>query len=574
MKTLTGIIGSTGYGSGTAVVKREAAITPEPYAITDVAAEIKRFREAQAVCEARLNQLIEESVGVSEDAVEIFGAHKTILHDEAFFQKALDRVESERVNIESLIYEECQTVVALFAALEDPYLKERAADIEDVCNGLIRALLGLEQDFKPGQTASDVIVIAHDLTPAETVQMDKRTLRGFITEKGGATSHTVILAKALGIPAITGLAGVVDAIADGDAVLMDAFTGTVTVNPDDATKAAFETNAAAYREKQKIYTEGAGQPAVTLDGHQVDVNVNTGDAESIAGFDVSRCDGIGLLRTEFLYMGRDDYPDEDTQYAVYRDLAERAAGKEVIIRTLDIGGDKQLGYMDLPVEDNPFLGYRAIRLCLDRRDVFHTQLRAILRASAHGNVKIMFPMIINLEELRAAKACVEEAKASLRAEGVAFNEDIPMGIMVETPAAAILSDRLARESDFFSVGSNDLIQYVTATDRMNERIQYLYDSYNLSVLNAIRMVSESADAAAIPWGICGEVASDDRLVPLWVALGVAELSVAPSLVGRVKYLVRRCNVADLAGEMEQVLALETADEVREALDQILTQVEG
>ncbi|MCL2588611.1 MAG: phosphoenolpyruvate--protein phosphotransferase [Oscillospiraceae bacterium] len=575
MKILEGIVGSTGFGSGMAVVKRETALEPEKFTITDTAAEVARFRAAQADCEAHLDKLIAESEGVSEDAVEIFGAHKTILQDEAFFKKALDRTEAEKTNIEYLIHDECQAVVAMFAALDDPYLQERAADIEQVCGALIKALLGLEQDFKAGGAdGDDVIIVAHDLTPAETVQMDKSTLRGFITEKGGATSHTVILAKALGIPAITGVVGVVDAVADGDFLLMDAFAGTVTVCPNETQKAAFLAGEARHREKQKLYAEGLGSPAISIDGHHVDVNVNTGDAESIAGFDVTRCDGIGLLRTEFLYMGRDNYPDEEYQYEVYADLARRAEGKEVIIRTLDIGGDKQLGYMDMPVEDNPFLGYRAIRLCLDRRDVFQVQLRAILRASAHGNVKIMFPMIINLEELRAAKECVEEAKLSLKQDGLPFNKDIPVGIMIETPAAALLSDRLARESDFFSVGSNDLIQYITATDRMNERIQHLYDSYNLSVLNAIRMVSESAHAAGIPWGICGEVGSEDRLIPLWVALGVAELSVAPSMVGRVKYLVRRTNRAELAAKMKDVLALETADEARAALTQILEQVEA
>jgi len=418
-----------------------------------------------------------------------------------------------------------------------------------------------------------VIIVAHDLTPAETIQMDKSTLRGFITEKGGATSHTVILAKALGIPAITGVSGAVDAVADGDVLLMDAFSALVTVNPDSESQAAFAALSERYREAQKRYAMDIDQPALTLDGVQVDVNVNTGDTESIQAFCVERCDGIGLLRTEFLYMDGRDYPDEERQYTVYSDLAARAKGKEVIIRTLDIGGDKQIAYMDLPVEDNPFLGYRAIRLCLDRREIFHTQLRAILRASAHGNVKIMFPMIINIEELRAAKACVEEAKTSLREDGLPFRGDIPVGIMIETPAAVLISDKLAAESDFFSVGSNDLIQYVTATDRMNERVSHLYDSCNLSVLNAMQMVAKNAAIAGIPWGICGEVASEDRLIPVWVALGAAELSVAPSLVGRVKYLVRRMNQAELGPEVEAVLRLSTADEVRRALDMILARVE-
>jgi phosphotransferase system enzyme I (PtsI) len=404
------------------------------------------------------------------------------------------------------------------------------------------------------------------------MKMDKNVLRGFVTEKGGATSHTVILAKSLGIPAIVGVSGALDAIADGDTLLLDAFLGTVTIDPDDSSSSDFNVLYDSYEKQMRQNAEAASMPAITKDGFHVDVNVNTGDTEGIKSLDWSKCDGVGLLRTEFLYMASDDYPDEETQFTVYSELAGNANGKEVIIRTLDIGGDKQAGYMDLPVENNPFLGYRAIRICLDRRDVFHTQLRAILRASAFGNVKIMFPMIVSSEELRDAKKCVEDAKVSLRKENKDFREDIPVGIMVETPAAVLISEHLARDADFFSIGSNDLIQYTTATDRMNEQVQNLYESCNPAVLRAICIVAHNANEAEIPWGICGEVGSDTRLIPLWVTLGVSELSVAPSTVGRVKALIRKVDRKKLRPEMERILDLQYIDDIKQEFDAIAESV--
>jgi phosphotransferase system enzyme I (PtsI) len=570
MKTLKGIGGSKGYAAGTAVVKRSGAAEPAKYSISDPAAEEERFRKAQDVCETRLTELETKAasdIGAAE--AEIFGAYKMILRDEAFFKKALDRSKSESVNIEYAIHEECSNVVSMFAAMADEYLKARAADIENVCNEIILQLSGAGGDFAlETSRLNDVIVVAVDLTPAETVRMDKARIRGFVTEKGGITSHTVILAKALGIPAIVGVEGLTGKIGSGDRLLIDAFEGTVGVNPDEATFTEFAKKCERQGELQRQYDLSAGKPAVTLDGFHVDVLVNTGDADGIRAFDAGKCDGIGLLRTEFVYMGRSDYPDEDAQYEVYSDIARRASGKEVIIRTLDIGGDKQLAYMGIPKEDNPFLGYRAIRLCLDRPEVFAVQLRAILRSSASGNVKVMFPMIVTLEELRQAKAEVEKAKCSLVEEGIPFNRDIAVGIMVETPAAALLSDKLAQEADFFSIGSNDLIQYITATDRMNERVQHLYDNCNLSVLRAIRMVAENAAKNGIPWGICGEVASDERLLPLWVALGVSELSVVPSQVGKIKHLIMGIDRAKIAPKIEGIFELTSIEEVKKVLDSV------
>ncbi|MDR1019705.1 MAG: phosphoenolpyruvate--protein phosphotransferase [Synergistaceae bacterium] len=567
MKTLKGISGSKGYASGTAVVKRDAPAVPQRYEVTDHAAEEERFRKARGVCEARFSELEERAArDIGPDEAEIFGAYRMILDDDAFFQKALSRSQSESVNIEYAIYEECRGVAAMFEGMDDPYLKERGADIENVCGEVIGCLSGAGGDFTiEANSVSDVIIVARDLTPAETVKMDKSRIRGLVTERGGTTSHTVILAKALGIPAIIGVEGLLGEVSGRERIIVDAYGGTVQIDPDEATFREFVEKSEREKKLNREYSLSAGKPAQTIDGFHIDVLVNTGDADSIKSFDAEKCDGIGLLRTEFVYMGRPDYPDEDAQYEVYGDIARRASGKEVIIRTLDIGGDKQLAYMDIPKEDNPFLGYRAIRLCLDRPEVFHTQLRAILRASAHGGVKVMFPMIVTAEELRQAKECVERAKESLRGDGLAFNENIAVGIMVETPAAALLSDQLAEEADFFSIGSNDLIQYVTVSDRMNERVQYLYDSCNLSVLRAIRMVAASATKRGIPWGICGEVASDELLLPVWVALGVTELSVAPSQAGKIKHLIGRIDKAKITAAVERLFDMRSIQDVKDSL---------
>ena len=565
---LKGVSGCLGYGSGTAVVKRTSAVQPQKTAKFSFDIEIKRFRDAQLEYDKQLEEVINNPGDAGDEAVQIIEAYRSILHDETFFEKAFKRVKADGVSIEFAVGEECKDVVAQFESFDDAYLRERAVDIKNVMNEIISLLMGINSSFSIPGSLQDVIVVAEDLTPTETIKMDKSVLRGFITEKGGPTSHTVILAKALGIPAITGVSGALDAVMDGDFLLVDAFNGTVHINPNACEKEEFQSKSKLFAEKQQRYLVDVSKPAVTIDGHQIDVNINAGDAVSIETFNSESCDGIGLLRTEFLYMDREDFPDEDTQYNVYAELAKRAAGKEVIIRTLDIGGDKQADYMNLPFEENPFLGCRAIRLCFDRPDVFLVQLRAILRASAHGNVKIMFPMIVNVEELRKAKDYVEDAKKALRSEDISFNENIPVGIMIETPAAAIISGRLAEESDFLSIGSNDLIGYITATDRMNEKVNYLYDSANLAVLEAIKITAESANTAEIPWGICGEVASEEALLPVWVALGVSELSVAPSLVGMVKHKIRQINKAEITETVSDILKLKTIHEVRDELEKL------
>lgn len=572
MEYIEGICGSPGKAAGTAVVVANIVPLVEPRALAPggCAAEEQRFREVQKNYAAQLMALYEKTAAENKEAeAEIFRAYRNILIDEGFFSKVIKRMWNDLVGIEFAVREECEVVAALFEGQDDPYLKERMNDIRNVCDEVIAQLMGISFDLNMAiADVKDAILVAIDLTPTDTIQLDKHCLRGFVIERGCPTSHVAILAKVLGIPAVVGATGATRRVEPGEPVLLDATRGQVIVRPNEVARTAFEQELAEEQRLERLYLEGRSKPALTADGSLVAVNVNTGDVESIATFDVDHCDGVGLYRSEFLYMGQTDWPDEAFQFTAYKKMAELARGKEVIIRTLDIGGDKQLGYMGLPHEDNPFLGYRAIRICLDKKDIFRIQLRAILRASAFGDVKIMFPMIATVQELREGRALVKEAMASLDTDGLPYNSEIEIGIMIETPAAVMLSDLLAKEVDFFSVGSNDLIQYTMAADRMNEKVQYLYDNCSPPVLRSISAVAQNAAAAGIPWGICGEVASDELLVPLWVALGVTELSVAPSLVAKTKHLVRQCNQVELYAKVDGWLGLATADEVRMELEEL------
>jgi phosphotransferase system enzyme I (PtsI) len=573
--TLKGIGGSRGYASGIAVVKREIPLEIPMRAISDVGVETARFAAARENYDKRLAALSEQTGReLGPQHAGIFEAYREILADDVFFGRVLDRVAKEKLNVECLISEECKNAAAMFEGLDSAYLRERGADVGNVCTELIRIMLGISHDISDEILRyEDVILVAGDLTTAETVKLDKKRLRGFVTARGGVSSHTVILAKALGIPAIVGAEGALEQISTGMPLLLDAIKGEIAVNPGLYYQERFYSLLQEQEERRVLYSRVAQGECRTLDGVKIDVGINSGDAESIRGFNPAACDGVGLLRTEFLFLGRGDYPGEETQYEAYRDMAVRAEGKEVVIRTLDIGGDKQASYMNLPHEENPFLGFRAIRLCLSRREIFLTQLRAVLRAAVYGNVKLMFPMIVTPEELLAARDALGEAVSQLEARGIPCRAGIPVGIMIETPAAALLADSLAAHCDFFSVGTNDLIQYVTAADRMNQRVQYLYDCCNISVLRAIRHTAAGAAAAGIPWGICGEAASEELLLPLWVAMGVKGLSVAPPQVGRVKYLIRRMDSRRLARRLEPVFEAGSIDEAKRMLAGALAAVD-
>lgn len=554
MTEIQGLPGARGQALLPAAVLSRRDVAPRRREVDDPEAEVERFQTVRRGYAEELDALYEKTLAETGDgAADIIKAYAVIARDDFFFKKALRQVRAGGINADYALALERDKVCEKFAAMEDPYMKARADDIRNVCGELIRRMNGVSPDIRLSGDAP-VILVAEDLTPEDTIRIDKRRLGGFVTERGGVTSHAVILAKTLGIPAVVGAAGILEAAGSGCELYLDGGAGRAVADPDAATREAFLTAKEREETQRALWAAAARERAVTRDGHAVAVCVNSGDTESLKAYDSQICDGIGLFRTEFLFMDQKDYPDEELQYAAYRSAAEAARGKEVIIRTLDIGGDKQLGYMDLPQENNPFLGYRAIRLCLDRKEIFRTQLRAILRASAHGNLKIMFPMIVTLEELREAKALAARALAELDAEGLPHAERVPMGIMVETPAAVLLSDVLAREADFFSIGTNDLIQYTTATDRQNERVQYLYDPCNLSVLRSIHMVIQNGHAAGITVGMCGEAASDDRLVPLLLGMGLDEFSVVPAQVGKVKHMVRSADFAALAPLVEELLS--------------------
>lgn len=546
MKTVTGLPGASGLALFPAEVLSRRAFRPQQHNIDDTEQEILRFQAVRKQYAEDLGQLYQKNLEKSgEDVAGILHAYAEIAQDDSFFRKAERKVQAEKVNADWALLQVKETVCEKFLAMEDPYLKERADDISNVCDEIIRRMNGTTGSFELTGN-STVILVAEDLTPEDTIRIDKACLGGIITELGGVTSHTVILAKALGIPAVVGAKGILEEVRSGTLCCLNGETGEVLIDPDEISQTKFLAEREKKSLEQKKWAEALQYPAVTKDGHAVKVCINSGDSDSLQHFSCDICDGIGLFRTEFLFMNQTEYPTEDVQYEHYRAAAERAQGKEVIIRTLDIGGDKQLDYMDLPQEANPFLGFRAIRLCLDRQELFLTQLRAILRASAYGALKIMFPMIVTLEELETAKVLVKTAMKQLDERGLAYDHHIPVGIMVETPAAALLSDVLAQECDFFSIGTNDLIQYTTATDRQNERVQYLYDPFNLSVLRAIQMTIRNGHAAGIPVGMCGEAASNKLLLPLLLAMGLDEFSVAPAHVGQVKYFVQNTSMKDIS----------------------------
>lgn len=567
MTEIKGLPGAPGCAAGNAVIFWGKALSYERVDVSDPAAESAALQEARERYDEYLGVLAAQAGAVhGDEGWSILEVYREIVRDDVFFGGVAELIDAERVCASWAIERKRSETEALFCAVDDEYLKARMTDINNVCAELTAELQGVSAaDLFAGAEGDCLVVFAPDLSPADTVRLDRTRLGGIVTERGGVTSHTVILAKALGIPAVVGAGDLLDSVRPGGEVLLDGAAGSVLLDAGEAERAAF-LKRKEYADRQKtLFSVCEDKRAVTLDGAVVRVNVNSGDRDSIEGFDPARCDGVGLFRTEFLYMGQSDYPSEEYQFRVYRDMARRAAGKELIIRTLDIGGDKQLDYMSLPREPNPFLGWRAIRLCLGRPDVFKVQLRAILRAAFFGDVKIMFPMVVNLEELLRAKALLEEAKAELAARGVPYRADIPVGIMVETPAAVFLADQLARHVSFFSIGSNDLIQYTTATDRQNERVQYLYDSCNISFLRAVKLTCDSARAGGVTVGICGETASEPRLIPLWVAIGVDELSVAPALVGRTKYVVGRCSRAALQPLMHEVLSTGSVELVSERL---------
>lgn len=508
---------------------------------------------------------IKEMVGSEESS--IFDAHLAILEDPIFMNEIQGIIQRQYKAAEVAVKEAIDHFVTMFDLLDDEYMKERALDIKDVGNRLLKHLLGAPEITLPTDT-QPYILVAKELSPSQLVHLNPKNVLGIVMLQGGKTSHSAIMARALGIPLVLGLEGkIAKPIQTGDTVIVDGEYGIAHISPPLDVISCYETRRDAYVQEADELQKIVSLPAVTLDDFVVQLGANISSTRELNIADQNGAEGVGLFRTEFMYMDRSYPPSEAEQFTVYLEAAEHCKDNSVIIRTLDVGGDKPMDYLNLPEEDNPFLGYRAIRICLDRQDLFKTQLRAILRASAHGPIMVMFPMITSVNEVQAAKSILEQAKAELREEGLPFNEELPVGIMIEVPAAAMIADQLAKEVDFFSIGTNDLVQYTLAVDRMNEQIAHMYDPFHPAVLRLIRYTVHAAKQAGIMVGVCGEMAGDPRAVPIWLALGVNKLSMSSRSIPRVKAAVRRSTVEQCKRIANSVFESGTKEEIELVLEQ-------
>ncbi|MDQ0892190.1 phosphotransferase system enzyme I (PtsI) [Paenibacillus sp. V4I9] len=565
-RVLQGLGVSAGIRTGKAFVYAPVRLTDvEKKKTQDATAEVERLREAKAACQAELQVLIEKAQRtLGEEKAVILKGQISFLQDPTFYPPMENLIVGEQWTAESAIHQVVTQIASLFESMKNEYMRERAADVRDVGNRMF-AQLCERKGTQLSDIGEPVILVADDLTPSDTVQLDKNLVLGFVTRIGGKTSHTAILANSLGIAAILGLGDGIDQIQHGDELLIDGSTGNCILNPSVPTKESYYDLMQRDEEEKAELLAYVERDAVTKDGFRVELAANIGTVEESASLISQGAEAVGLYRTEFLFMGQSQMPDEETQYKAYRQVAEAMKGRPVVIRTLDIGGDKELPYLDLPKEMNPFLGYRAIRLCLDRKELLVTQLRAILRAGVHGDVKIMFPMISGMEEWRQAKEIYEQTREQLSQEGILYADSVELGIMIEIPSAALLASRFAKEVDFFSIGTNDLVQYTVAVDRMNEKVAYLYDYFHPAVIRLIKTVIDASNAVGKWSGMCGSMAGDPIAAPLLLGLGLHEWSMAASSLSKVKKVITDLNYSDCEALVERILEMDTAAEVREAL---------
>ena len=537
MITLEGKSVFGGVAIGKIQFYKRNEITIKRTRVEDVEAEVERFQNAKAKTLELLKGLYEKALeDVGEANAMIFEAHQLMLEDPDNVESIENIIRTQDVNAEYAIGATADNFAAIFEAMDDAYMQGRAADVRDVSERLLQALSSQNETVMVMD--EPVIIAADDLVPSETVQLDKEKVLSFVTMYGSANSHTAILARTMNIPAVIGLGEALKEEYDGKVAIVDGVDGKVYIDPDEETMASMQKKQKKDQEQKELLNQLKGKENVTKSGQKVNVYANIGNLADVGAVLKNDAGGIGLFRSEFLYLESDTYPTEEQQFAVYKKVAETMAGKKVIIRTLDIGADKQVDYFKLDKEDNPALGYRAIRICLTRPEIFKTQLRALYRASAYGQISIMFPMIISVAEVKKIKEIVEEVKAELRTEGAAFREDVELGIMIETPAAVMVSRELAKEVDFFSVGTNDLTQYTLAIDRQNQKLEDFYDSHHPAVLAMIRMAAESAHAEGKWIGICGELGADVTLTETFLKMGIDELSVAPGMVLKVRQKIR------------------------------------
>ncbi len=560
---ISGIPASPGIVFGKALVLKEEKIVLDMQKIKDsqVDEEIARFYAGREAAVEQLNSIKERAYqSLGEEKAAIFEGHLMILEDEELEEEIIDYLRSNHVNAAVAANVVIDQQVAILSEIDDEYLKERASDIRDIGNRLIKNILGMHI-VDLGEINEEAILVDYDLTPSETAQLNLDKVLGFVTDIGGRTSHTSIMARSLELPAIVGTNNVTELVNTGDFLILDALNNVVYVNPSQEDIQRLKALQAKLADEKAELAKLKDLPALTLDGHRVDVVANIGTIRDIEGAERNGAEGVGLYRTEFLFMDRDQLPTEEEQFIAYKDVVEAMNGNLVILRTMDIGGDKELPYLDLPKEMNPFLGWRAIRIALDRREILNAQLRAVLRASAYGKLAVMFPMIISVEEIRELKSVIEELKVELRNEGKAFDENIQIGVMVETPSAAVNAKFLAKEVDFFSIGTNDLTQYTLAVDRGNELISHLYNPMSPSVLSLIKQVIDASHAEGKWTGMCGELAGDERATVLLLGMGLDEFSMSAISVPRIKKLIRNVNYQDAKLLAEKALQQPTAAEI-------------
>ncbi len=560
-----GIAGSEGIGIGKVVLIEEHDLTVEKKSVTDTDAELKRLQDAIEKFVLITNEMADKMAKtVGEQDADILRGHIIMLQDPMIEEQISALMISEKISAEMALEQVLDQTAEMFAAVPDELIQQRATDLMDIKSRMLKILMGIEE-VDISQVPENTVLVARDLTPSMTAGINPANIAGILTEVGGRTSHSAILARAMEIPAVLSIEGICGIVKNGDTVVLDGSKGEAIVNPDEATVKEFEKKFADYAAEKELLKAYKGKPSQTKDGVKVELVSNIGKPEDADK--VVECDGegIGLFRTEFLFMDRDSVPTEEEQFEAYKKVAETMKGKPVIIRTLDIGGDKAIPYLGLETEENPFLGFRAIRFCLKRRDIYEVQLRALLRASAFGDIKIMVPLVTGVDELRAVKVILEDIKRQLDKDGIAYNKDVKVGVMMETPAACMMADALAKEADFFSIGTNDLTGYTMAVDRGNAKVAYLYSTYNPAVLRAIKRIIECGKAEGIMVGMCGEAAADPKLIPLLLAFGLDEFSVSATSVLKTRKTISDCSIDECKALAEKVMKCITEEEVLELL---------
>ncbi|WP_035053678.1 phosphoenolpyruvate--protein phosphotransferase [Carnobacterium pleistocenium] len=568
VEKLNGIAASDGIAVAKAYLLTEPDLTFNKISVENSDSEINRLKSALNEASKELEIIRSKAAeSLGEKEAQVFDAHLMVLSDPELIGSIESSINDNKFNAESGLKEVTDTFISMFEGMEDnPYMRERAADIKDVTKRVLSHLLGVKLP-NPSMIDEEVIVVAHDLTPSDTAQLNRQFVKAFVTDIGGRTSHSAIMARSLEIPAIVGTKDITSFVKEGDLIIIDGLEGDVIVHPEASDVATYEAKAKAFADQKAEWDKLKDEPTITADGKHIELAANIGTPKDLVGVKSNGGEAVGLYRTEFLYMDSPDFPTEEAQFEAYKEVLEGMEGKGVVVRTMDIGGDKELPYLTLPHEMNPFLGYRAIRICLARPDMFRTQLRALLRASVFGQLRIMFPMIATLQEFRQAKAMLLEEKAKLVNEGIEVSDDIELGIMIEIPAAAVIADKFAKEVDFFSIGTNDLIQYTMAADRMNERVSYLYQPYNPSILRLIKTVIDASHKEGKWTGMCGEMAGDQTAVPLLLGLGLDEFSMSASSILKTRSLMKRLDTKQMAELADKAINdCDTADEVEKLVE--------